>query len=399
MAKMKIVTFVLSILVISCLASCTTSSSNTTPPSQYVDGIVYTTFTSTFPNDSALYSDYCFSKLNCLAAGAIGVDSQSSPTPLIETTSSGGVFWNREIAPTKFGELSSLDCISTFCIMVGSTALTGTSNALIYYSLNSGNSFTSISVAGLSSNSTLSSVSCFMNKSSTVASPTCIAVGSTGPVTNTSPLVVSSANTLADWTVVNANESTPGYLNTVSCNNTGNCIASGDLTPTTSSSQPFSLISNSSGLTWNSTGAQNNQLSLDSITCLTSTSCIGVGSTASSTDQLGNVIGSPAVFRTSNIGTTWTSLNTVAGPVGALVSISCPIGIDFSCIAAGSNGVSGEERALIAVESGNTWKDALLSNPNTEVDSLSCPNNYSDWCLGVGFSGIHTKTPFVVAFF
>ncbi len=180
-----------------------------------------------------------------------------------------------------------------------------------------------------------------------------------------------------------------GTLGGISCPSVGNCVSVGEV----AGSPNGGVIETLAGGTWTPTtlNAQGlNSPNLNGVWCASLTSCIAVG------DYGTSPTGANALIETLS-GTTWTDLTPSLSSLGAvasdLTSISC-LSIT-SCVAVGSYGDSGGNgHALFESLSGGTWTPATATDPSgstvVNIDSVQCFSTTS--CLAVGEWGPNDTT-------
>jgi len=132
------------------------------------------------------------------------------------------------------------------------------------------------------------------------------------------------------------------------------------------------------------------------ITCPSLSECIGVGAQNANTSE------SPAIWRTSNGGATWSHVI----PAGAsnvqaeLLAVSCPS--PTFCVALGANGIGdiGNSSVLyVTTDGGATWTSESLPGGIDSLSGLSCTSTSTCFASGnaeVTLNGVTEATPAVV---
>ena len=196
---------------------------------------------------------------------------------------------------------------------------------------------------------------------------------------------VSSSASQVTWTAeappVPGGAAEYSSLSGLSCPSAGSCMAVG--TASTESGYE-ALVESLSGDTWTPTELSQGLTApnLNGIWCASMTSCVAVGESGS--------LSTPSILTETLTGGTWTADTSVPAPVGAvsasLNTISC-ITIT-SCVAAGSYTDSGgvDTHALFESLSGGVWTLSTTADPvgstSIEVTSLQCFSASS--CFAVG---------------
>ncbi len=223
---------------------------------------------------SGFYSVSCTSPDACTAVGYAPSESFSKPeVTLVETWN--GSAWQEQAGPVRAGQLNGVSCLSTsFCMAVGTREpSSGPSDSLI--ELWNGTDW-AIQPSPEATNSSLDSVSC-------TSSTACTAVGATQ--VGTAALAASWNG--KQWSVEQTPAPTGGtssLLTGVSCSSSDACTAVGayNLGPFTEAN----LAEQWNGESWtvqataDAAGASTSQL--DGVSCVSPTSCSGVGYSNSS---------------------------------------------------------------------------------------------------------------------
>ncbi len=262
--------------------------------------------------------------------------------PLVYTSTDAGQTWSNH-SPTTYpthltdSSLNGVSCIGSTtltCASVGFYQTTTLTNPqpIIYFSSNSGVSWTYATPAAATSTNGnyLESVSC--TTANNAAGLQCIAVGyyiSTGG--NTRPMSYSSTDgntwTLnTTFTLPNVTNLLGVSLKSVSCSDSSHCVAVGSYSYTGTPTQPLIYYSTDGGVTWTlvttlTTATSNTSLSGVSCVAVNGESqafnCVAVGLPIST---------SPTLYITNNSdGSTWTTktLSKYHGYATSLESIAC----------------------------------------------------------------------------
>ena len=168
----------------------------------------------------------------------------------------------------------------------------------------------------------------------------------------------------------------------VSCSTVAFCVAVGGGADGT-------FIESWNGSTWSVVPSPPGEASLSSVSCVNATFCMAVGSTPS-----------PAFASLAEEwnGSTWSVTSSPANPPGvdqvSLNSVSCSS--TTFCASVGSEDlpepVGFETMSMAETWNGKVWTFALTPSPtsSTYLYGVSCP--VSSWCMAVGFSGNSTLT-------
>ncbi|MHB8288728.1 MAG: hypothetical protein ACYDEY_05745, partial [Acidimicrobiales bacterium] len=335
--------------------------------------------TSTFVYNS-LAAVSCASATSCLAVGHI---SGSNGTTLAETFN--GSSWSIIPSPSVggYGEFSSVSCSVGLCAVTGSALQqTGRSFQAMVATFD-GTSWTIRSLY-LSPSATThhKGVSC-ANRNF------CIAAGWTGLPTATADETVAGTWSAGTWSIAPiADAAAPldNFLKGISCTSPSNCVAVGWYSNASSVNQ--TLVEDWNGVAWSIVSSPNTSTSqsneLDSVSCLTTASCVAVGrySNASTVNQ--------TLIEDWN-GVAWSivsSPNTSTSLDNELDSVSCSS--TTSCVAVGRYSTGGGAiQTLAEIYSATTkaWSIAPTPNATAGIDILwgvSCTSTFS--CTAVGAS-------------
>ena len=315
----------------------------------------------------------CPTSTECLASGR-GNIGYPRPAFLIETTDEG-ISWHTASLPSGLGlsngSLRAIYCpTSTECFAVGYGK-----GSVVLRTTNGGNTWQGTSLPsgfGLSLGN-LDAISC-------PTSSDCFAVGRGYTSNNTSPAVLiettDGGNTWQGTRLPSGLGLSLGYLYTISCSTSTECLAVGY------GKGSVVLRTTNGGDTWQGTSLPSgfgfSNSNLNAISCPTSTECFAVGRGTTT------IITSPAVIiETTDGGNTWqgTSLPSGLGlSNGSLRAISCPT--STKCFTSGRGSV-----VLRTTNGGNTWQGTRLPSglglSGGNFDAISCP--MSTECLAVGY--------------
>jgi hypothetical protein len=233
-------------------------------------------------------------------------------------------------------------------------------------------------VPALRGNEGLDSVSC-------VSETRCTAVGSGDAGT-----LVMTWNGVA-WTIVPS--PSPGEfaaLESVSCVNESWCTAVGWFNETGSDFQS-TLVLNFDGATWSVVPSPNGGSydRLQSVSCVSTASCVAVGFTEEDEED------SPTIMLALIFdGATWSIIPTLnVGADFEPTSVSCVS--TTSCVVVGSTTSSGPPQAMVITWDGTTWSSVPSPNPGAVVEfveGVSCVNEF--WCMAVGGYGADDSESF-----
>ncbi len=223
-----------------------------------------------------------------------------------------------------------------------------------------------------------------LNADTCVSGGDCVAVGNSTTSTGVAQTLVESWNGTA-WSKVSSPDTSPTLADTlygVSCAAASSCMAVGSATSTTGYLQ--TLAERWNGTTWAIVSTPDTSTvfpnSLSGVSCSSTTSCVAVGSAATST-------GSVTVVETWN-GSSWTLTPSpeVAGTAAdSLAAVSCPT--TASCTAVGYDvDGSGAEQTLVEAWGGSAW--SVVTSPDTTaklpnaLNGVSCTS--ASACTAVG---------------
>ncbi len=226
----------------------------------------------------------------------------------------------------------------------------------------------------------------------------CIAVGSSDPNGNSSPLAERWDG--RKWTVLPA-ISVPGtrsgQLSGVSCSSVDACTAVGTYVATANNALTgFAARWNGSSWTLQSIPAPAGSVGTDlhSVSCSSATSCVVVGEDL----QLFGRLSAPVTLAEHWNGSTWTVEPTPhpAPDQEYLVGVSCAA--PDACTAVGLYTVFGRENPLAIRWDGSSWKSQATPKPADAVagqfEGVSCPTQVV--CTAVGFSETTTTVDTLV---
>ena len=311
----------------------------------------------------------------CVAVGTTSI--QSGYAALVESLT--GSTWS----PTELSQsltvpmLNGVWCASiTSCIAVGSYgSISSPTNALIE-SL-AGGTWTADSAVPVP----VGAVSAELTTVSCVTITSCVAAGSYTDSGGTDTHALFEILSGGVWTLATGTDpggSTNIEVNSIQCFSTTSCLAVGGSGSTTATN---GLLETLSGSTWTATSLQTG-VYLRSLWCASSTSCIAVG-----------YPNSPGASVTETLsGSTWTSGTlpglSDGGTDNGAVGISCTS--ISSCVVIGGwrppAPNSSIPQALLRTLSGGVWTQTELSAPGGYLfpEGISCPSITS--CVGVGQS-------------
>lgn len=300
----------------------------------------------------------------------------------LATPSAGAATWTLQSVPARVipnGGLLSISCTSsTSCEGVG-FFLDALGEQRSLAEVSNGSTWTAQTAVSKGTLSFLADVSC-------PGAASCVAVGGAGTGFPTHPLAESWNGTT--WTAMITPLPTgagEGHFTGVSCLSATSCVAVGSYVSGANQSLPLSEVWN--GTKWvvkpAVTPAGATQTALNSISCLSASSCIAVGDyTTSASASTPNL----ALAESWN-GTAWT-LQSAATPAGAtaaqLTGVSCAS--SAMCMAVGGYDSTGTvpRHALSEVWNGSSWTLQTTPEPSggSTLSHVSCPT-VSD-CTAVG---------------
>jgi hypothetical protein len=263
---------------------------------------------------------WCASMTSCVAVGEAGPLEANGAQPLVESLSDGT--WTPTSPPLPetaiTGSLDAISCVTTeWCVAAG------------YF--------------GDSEDHTYSLFEVFSN-------------GAWTPEVGPTPSVLASQ----------------AGMRSVQCFTETSCDAVGFYGGISSSN---GLLETFSGNAWAGTALGGTGI-LDSLSCVSSSSCLAVGSTSNG-----------GGYTETLSGTTWTS-GALPGPGrGGIAGVSCPKTVS-SCVAIGTWRAPHHyyPRLLVETESHGTWKATALAPPSglMNAQGIACPRVSA--CVGIGTS-------------
>jgi hypothetical protein len=332
----------------------------------------------------------CATSTFCVAVGSAGSITSSGQestveSPLIESWN--GTTWavmSTPTSPSVYG-LNAVDCLSTtFCMAVGNfvTAGSGTELAEVW----NGSAWSIVDAPGVGSEveTNLTSVSC-------TSTTFCAAVGIWGPGGASTESVMDIWNgtswRLASPTAGVSNNLVAG-LQSVSCTSSTFCLGVGDVSATYPAQGGLVYVASVviwNGTNWSVAPGGGPSESLFGVSCLSSTSCIGVGQAYST----------PPVISNWN-GSSWSEVTPPStGSTYMLSSVSCQ---GASCVAVGESVNSESEttssyQPIVLTDSNGSWSVApgIPSVPGGHINGLSC---ISGACVAVGQTYIGSTPAF-----
>jgi hypothetical protein len=268
-----------------------------------------------------------------------------------------------------FAGLNGISCKSvTACVAVGTTKSSGSTVGLA--AVLDGNTWTlsDIIQSGVTA-PTLNDVWCASDTS-------CVAVGSqTQPLLGVGPLVETLSGT--KWTAVTSGLEPAGgihgVLSSISCVSSTSCVAVGTYLL---AGNNHVLVDTLSGTKWTASEAAlpggATAAAAGGIQCFSATSCLAVGASSAG--------GTVSSLVETLSGTTWSASTLHAGD--ALTSLSCPAA--GSCTAVGDTA----SQAVAEVLSSGTWTRTVIPVPagttSIQLNGVSCTTDGSGECLAVG---------------
>jgi hypothetical protein len=332
---------------------------------------------------SVLTAVSCISASSCTAAGS---NSGNPETTLIESWN--GTAWSVVSSPdqgTGGSALSGVSCVSaSSCTAVGNYAASAGVLQTLAESWNGSTwSIVSSPNQGSAENNELAAVSCR-------AASACTAVGSYDYYdveTNAYAHTLAEAWNGSTWSVVTSpsHVSFVDSLNDVSCVSASFCVAVGSYL--NGARVVRTLIESWNGSAWSLVTSPNKFTAanvLDSVSCVSATFCVAVGSWSN---------GSAALVETWN-GSTWSVAPAPAGggasfSTAELLGVSCP-SVSF-CVADGWEGGPSGNSTLAESWNGSTWSLISIPNPahNQRLLDVACASASS--CFAVGFYQVESE--------
>ncbi len=339
----------------------------TTPAGASIDNLTIIPSPSPGADYSRLESVSCVSESWCVAVG----QTEAGTMALLWD----GTAWTQMTSPNPANGsqvlLNEVSCVSeSFCVAVGSYELQGTDMTLVLTW--NGASWTQATSPSPGQFPNLRSVSC-------VSAEWCIAVGEYYFQQNNDALVLlwnGSVWTQVSSSVVTTTSGDDVEINSVSCVSTSSCTAVGwyNLVPNNASAVHQTLVLSWDGTIWSVVESPNPgefDNHLESVSCVTASSCVAVGWNAST-------------FVLSWNGSSWTTVTSPSpSEDGAyLNSVSCVTA--SSCVAVG---FIVADLTFVMSWDGTTWTTVPSpnvdpENPADHLFSVSCVN--SSWCVAVG---------------
>ena len=345
-----------------------------------VGAVVDTATVVSSPDDGTfaqrLTSVSCVSASNCVAVGSAGSFQVSTTLAMAWN----GTEWSTMSTPNNgSNELLSVSCVSaSSCVAVGGagTPFSGTTLAMVW----NGSTWSAVSSPSPSpgSNNKLMSVSC-------TSASNCVAVGFSGMMNQETTLAMVWDGSA--WSVVESPNPGTGFvgnkLNSVTCLSASSCVAVGS---TSQGGLGQTLVMSWDGSTWSVVSSPNSGQSgnaLNSVSCVSATNCVAAGKA-----------GSRELVMAWN-GSAWSVVSSpnASGTNDELRSVSCASASD--CVAVGYTRTT-PVSTLVMAWNGTAW--SIVSSPNvgTEGDYLNSAACVSGTeCVAVGYStfnGYSTKT-------
>jgi len=392
-------------------ATCTGSASNivctvagqntgTTSPLLYVGINSSGSFVWTAPSLPSLPSSGLFNAASCTGSGAnslciaagSGSVNAAAPNqpPILYVSTDGGSTWTKSTTTTINGSFTAASCSPNgiVCTVAGIIkSVTAVYYPLIYYSTDSGSSWTAASTSQITQvKGILNAASCTDDGTT----GTCVAAGTNG--TNASPiapLLYVSTNSGSSWSA-GTTTTTYGVFYGANCTGSGAdlvCAVAGKNTGSTYQS-PFLYYARGSGVTsaWTAGAVAGTGL-FNAINCTgsgTSANCAAVGAF----NQV------PLLSVSPNGGGTWATVPTTTDTgLFNSNSTSCSgSGATAVCIAAGKNNTTRKPFAYVSTDNGVTWSAAALpsgSNANSSINAASCAGDATNGavCVVAGQDG------------
>ena len=345
-----------------------------------VGAVVDTATVVSSPDDGTfaqrLTSVSCVSASNCVAVGSAGSFQVSTTLAMAWN----GTEWSTMSTPNNgSNELLSVSCVSaSSCVAVGGagTPFSGTTLAMVW----NGSTWSAVSSPSPSpgSNNKLMSVSC-------TSASNCVAVGFSGMMNQETTLAMVWDG--SEWSIVSSPNPGTGFvgnkLNSVTCLSASSCVAVGS---TSQGGLGQTLVMSWDGSEWSVVSSPNSGQSgnaLNSVSCVSATNCVAAGKA-----------GSRELVMAWN-GSTWSVVSSpnASGTNDELRSVSCASASD--CVAVGYTRTT-PVSTLVMAWNGTAW--SIVSSPNvgTEGDYLNSAACVSATeCVAVGYStfnGYSTKT-------
>jgi hypothetical protein len=224
----------------------------------------------------------------------------------------------------------------------------------------------------------LNSVSCPTTKS-------CDAVGFADTASGASETLVESFNGSA-WSIVSSPDSgtLSNSLNSVWCGSSSSCVAVGSYA--TSAGGEATLVESFNGSVWSivsspSPGGSNADDSLNGLSCTSSTVCTAVGYRSSTSDAERSTL-----VEDWN-GTSWSTVSTPdpGSTANVLNAVSCVTGSTF-CAAVGYSSSGAGNQTLVLLNNGTGWTVSTSPDPGSSANYLggvSCAD--TSFCAAVGY--------------
>ena len=345
-----------------------------------VGAVVDTATVVSSPDDGTfaqrLTSVSCVSASNCVAVGSAGSFQVSTTLAMAWN----GTEWSTMSTPNNgSNELLSVSCVSaSSCVAVGGagTPFSGTTLAMVW----NGSTWSAVSSPSPSpgSNNKLMSVSC-------TSASNCVAVGFSGMMNQETTLAMVWDG--SEWSIVSSPNPGTGFvgnkLNSVTCLSASSCVAVGS---TSQGGLGQTLVMSWDGSEWSVVSSPNSGQSgnaLNSVSCVSATNCVAAGKA-----------GSRELVMAWN-GSAWSVVSSpnASGTNDELRSVSCASASD--CVAVGYTRTT-PVSTLVMAWNGTAW--SIVSSPNvgTEGDYLNSAACVSGTeCVAVGYStfnGYSTKT-------
>ena len=345
-----------------------------------VGAVVDTATVVSSPDDGTfaqrLTSVSCVSASNCVAVGSAGSFQVSTTLAMAWN----GTEWSTMSTPNNgSNELLSVSCVSaSSCVAVGGagTPFSGTTLAMVW----NGSTWSAVSSPSPSpgSNNKLMSVSC-------TSASNCVAVGFSGMMNQETTLAMVWDG--SEWSIVSSPNPGTGFvgnkLNSVTCLSASSCVAVGS---TSQGGLGQTLVMAWDGSEWSVVSSPNSGQSgnaLNSVSCVSATNCVAAGKA-----------GSRELVMAWN-GSAWSVVSSpnASGTNDELRSVSCASASD--CVAVGYTRTT-PVSTLVMAWNGTAW--SIVSSPNvgTEGDYLNSAACVSGTeCVAVGYStfnGYSTKT-------